>query len=128
VKLLLDTHVFLWFIGGSERLSATARAAIEAPENERFLSAASIFEMAIKVSLGKLAVGLPLEQLLSRELDAGGFSLLPIEARHVGVLASLPFHHRDPFDRLLAAQALADGLVLLTVDEAFAAYGAPRIW
>jgi PIN domain nuclease of toxin-antitoxin system len=128
VKVLLDTHAFLWFIGGSPRLSSPARTAIESPENERFISAASIFEMAIKISLGKLTVGQPLEQILAREIDSGAFSLLPIEVRHVSVLASLPFHHRDPFDRLLAAQSLEDDLVFLSVDEAFEAYGVRRIW
>lgn len=128
MKLLLDTHAFLWFIGGSPRLSVVARKAIEAPESQRFLSAASIFEMAIKVSLGKLTVAQPLDQILAREIEGGGFSLLPIEVRHVAVLASLPFHHRDPFDRLLAAQAQVDSLVFLSTDEAFDAYGIPRLW
>ncbi len=128
MRLLLDTHAFLWFIGGSPRLSVAARKAIEAPENERFLSAASIFEMAIKVSLGKLTVAQPLDQILAREIETGSFSLLPIEVRHVAVLASLPFHHRDPFDRLLAAQAQVDSLVFLSTDEAFDAYGIPRLW
>lgn len=128
MKLLLDTHAFLWFIGGSSRLSSSARTVIEASGNERFISAASIFEMAIKISLGKLTVGQPLEEILARETDSGAFSLLPIEVRHVSVLASLPFHHRDPFDRLLAAQSLVDGLVLLSVDEAFEAYGVRRLW
>lgn len=128
MKLLLDTHAFLWFIGGSPRLSSSARTLIEAPENERLISAASIFEMAIKIGLGKLTVGQPLEQILAREIDSGAFALLPIEVRHVSVLASLPFHHRDPFDRLLAAQSLVDGLALLSVDEAFGAYGVRRLW
>lgn len=84
--------------------------------------------MAVKVSLGKLTLGLPLEQLLQREIVSGGFSLLPIEIRHVSMLSSLPFHHRDPFDRLLAAQSLSDDLVFLSVDEAFDAYGIRRLW
>lgn len=128
MKLLLDTHAFLWFIGGNPRLSPSSREAIEAQENKRFISAASIFEMAIKISLGKLTVELPLEQILAREIDSGSFSLLPIEIRHVAALASLPFHHRDPFDRLLAAQSLVDDLVFLSVDEAFDAYGVRRLW
>lgn len=128
MKVLLDTHTFIWFIAGSPRLSAPARAAIEAAENERFLSAASIFEMAIKISLGKLRIEEPLDQLLAREIDSSAFSLLPIEVRHVAMLASLPFHHRDPFDRLLAAQAHTDGMLLLSTDEAFDAYGIRRLW
>ncbi|MBK8255141.1 MAG: type II toxin-antitoxin system VapC family toxin [Polyangiaceae bacterium] len=128
MRLLLDTHAFLWFVAGSSRLSTTARAAIEARENERFLSAASIFEMAVKMSLGKLTVGLPIEELLGRELASGGFALLPIEIRHVGQLASLPFYHRDPFDRLLAAQALVDALMFVSADEAFDSYGVQRHW
>jgi PIN domain nuclease of toxin-antitoxin system len=128
VKVLLDTHTFIWFIAGSPRLSAPVRAAIESAENDRFLSAASIFEMAIKISLGKLRIEEPLDQLLAREIDSNAFSLLSIEVRHVAMLASLPFHHRDPFDRLLAAQAYTDDMLLLSTDEAFDAYGIRRLW
>src|SRR5207244_12653755 len=102
MRLLLDTHSFLWFISGDSKLSPSARAAIEEPTNEVMFSPASAWEMAIKMSLGKLTLTEPFEVLVPREVRRNGFRLLPIELPHVAVVASLPFHHRDPFDRLLA--------------------------
>jgi PIN domain nuclease of toxin-antitoxin system len=101
MKLLLDTHAMLWFIMGDARLSATARAAIENPADEKLVSAGSLWEMAIKVSLGKLKLAEPFGQLIPRELTRNGFQILPLSIAHVEVVSSLPFLHRDPFDRLL---------------------------
>ncbi len=128
MNLLLDTHAFLWFMEGSERLSQRARAEIEAAEGVRALSVASAWEMAIKSSLGKLELAKPLGELLPPLLADSGIELLPIEIADLARVAVLPFHHRDPFDRLLAVQALERGLTIVSVDEAFDAYGVARLW
>jgi PIN domain nuclease of toxin-antitoxin system len=93
VKLLLDTHAFLWFIGGSESLSQTARALIEDPTNQSFLSIASLWETAIKLSLGKLSLGEPFEALIPAQMSLNGIELLGIALPHVATVARLPFHH-----------------------------------
>jgi len=105
VNLLLDTHAFLWFIAGSAKLSAPARDLIEDSANQPLLSAASLWEMAIKLSLGRLHLGLPFEELIPQQMRLNGIQFLGIEVAHVMPVATLPFHHRDPFDRLLIAQA-----------------------
>lgn len=128
MNLLLDTHAFLWFMEGSERISQRARAEIESAEGLRALSVASAWEMAIKSSLGKLDLAKPLGELLPPLLTDSGIELLPIEIADVARVATLPFHHRDPFDRLLAAQALERGLTIVSIDEAFDAYGVARLW
>ncbi|HEX3595306.1 MAG TPA: type II toxin-antitoxin system VapC family toxin [Polyangiaceae bacterium] len=104
MNLLLDTHAFLWFMEGSERLSQRARSEIESTTGRLFLSAASAWEMAIKASLGKLQLAKPLGELLAPLLADAGIELLAIEVADIARVASLPFHHRDPFDRLLAAR------------------------
>jgi PIN domain nuclease of toxin-antitoxin system len=107
VKLLLDTHSFLWFIGGSEKLSTHARALIEDEDNACYLSVASLWEMAIKVSMGKLNVPLPFTRLVRRHVTGNNVGVLPIEPEHLDEQREMPFHHRDPFDRLIIAQAIA---------------------
>jgi PIN domain nuclease of toxin-antitoxin system len=99
VNLLLDTHAFLWFIAGSERLGATARDLIEDSASQPFLSAASLWEMAIKLSLDRLHLGRPFEDLIPEQMRLNGIQLLGIEVEHVTPMTTLPFHHRDPFDR-----------------------------
>lgn len=128
MNLLLDTHAFLWFMEGSERISQRARAEIEAADGVRALSIASAWEMAIKSSLGKLDLAKPLGELLPPLLADAGIELLPIEIADLARVATLPFHHRDPFDRLLAAQALERGLTVVSIDETFDAYGVARLW
>lgn len=128
MNLLLDTHAFLWFMEGSERISQRARAEIEAADGVRALSVASAWEMAIKSSLGKLDLAKPLGELLPPLLTDAGIELLPIEIADLARVATLPFHHRDPFDRLLAAQALERGFTVVSIDEAFDAYGVARLW
>lgn len=128
MNLLLDTHAFLWFMEGSQRISQRARAQIEAADGVRALSVASAWEMAIKSSLGKLELAKPLGELLPPLLADAGIELLPIEIADLARVATLPFHHRDPFDRLLAAQALERGLTIVSVDEAFDHYGVSRLW
>jgi PIN domain nuclease of toxin-antitoxin system len=118
MRLLLDTHVFLWALAGSPRLKSAARARIEAAD-EVFVSAASIWEVAIKVRLGKLTADL---DALVAAMAESGFSELPVRAVHAARVASLPALHEDPFDRLLVAQALCEPLHLLTADGAVAQY------
>lgn len=128
MKLLLDTHAWLWFCADDARLSAKAKAAIESPANERFVSIATVWELSLKVSLGKLRLADPLEIFLPQQIRATQASLLPIELHHCIEATRLPFHHRDPFDRLLIAQAISDGLMLVSADMALNAYGVMRVW
>jgi PIN domain nuclease of toxin-antitoxin system len=130
VKLLLDTHAFLWLIAGDTSLSLKAREAIEAPESQPFLSMASLWEMAIKISLGKLTLNFeePFAEAIDAQMRANGVTLLPLALAHVGQVAVLPFHHRDPFDRLIIAQALVEELPIVGRDHSFDPYGVRRIW
>jgi PIN domain nuclease of toxin-antitoxin system len=128
MKLLLDTHALLWFLSGSDRLSATARTAIEDVANERLFSVAGAWEIAIKASLGKLDLSVPFEVLVPGELRANAIELLPIRPAHLVGLMALPFHHRDPFDRMYVAQAEAEGAAVVSADPALDAYGIQRLW
>jgi PIN domain nuclease of toxin-antitoxin system len=128
MNLLLDTHTFLWFIAGSENLSPKSRKLIENEANRVFLSAASLWEIAIKVSLGKLTLSEPFETLVPAQLEMNSIELLGISVSHTSRVASLPFHHRDPFDRLLVAQALTEEIPIVSADEKLDAYGVTRLW
>jgi PIN domain nuclease of toxin-antitoxin system len=128
VKLLLDTHAFLWFVGGDPRLSAAARLAIEDAANLRLFSTAAAWEIALKVSLGKLLLHAPFEDLIPDQLQANGIELLPIEPEHLREIIDLPFHHRDPFDRLLVAQSRREGATLVSADRGLDAYQVERLW
>ncbi|MBZ5584184.1 MAG: type II toxin-antitoxin system VapC family toxin [Acidobacteriia bacterium] len=126
MAILLDTHAFLWWSQNDSRLSSRAREAIV--DSECFFSLASCWEVAIKVSLERLRFDRPVSQFFAEQLLAAGVSLIPIEFRHVMRVAQLPFHHRDPFDRLLIAQALEQDFSIVSSDRAFDAYGVKRIW
>ena len=128
MRLLLDTHAFLWWIGDAPDLSGRARAAISSPRNECLLSIASCWEMAIKLSLGKLRLPGVFERFIPEQLAANAFQQLTIDFRHVSKVATLPFHHRDPFDRLLAAQAIEEECAIVSADPVFRKYGVKRIW
>jgi PIN domain nuclease of toxin-antitoxin system len=128
VRLLLDTHAFLWWVEGAPAVGRRARAAVSNPDNEVLLSVAVCWELAIKLSLGKLRLAESLDRFVPEQLRRNGFSLLPIELRHVGRVADLPFRHRDPFDRLLAAQALEDDLTIVSADRVFRKYGTRLLW
>jgi PIN domain nuclease of toxin-antitoxin system len=128
MRILLDTHAFLYFISGSAELSPVARASIENPSHQRFLSIASLWEIAIKVSIQKLEVGMTMSELVSREVRGNSIDVLHIEPQHLDYLSSLPFHHKDPFDRLMIAQSFSEDIPLLTKDSAFGAYGVRMIW
>jgi PIN domain nuclease of toxin-antitoxin system len=128
MRLLLDTHAFLWFVWGAPELSSKARSLIEDRGNQSFVSIASLWEIAIKVGIGKLVLARPLDSFLIERLDGNGFDTLPIERSHIVRLATLPIHHRDPFDRLLVVQCLAEAMPLVSADSAFDAYGVQRLW
>lgn len=128
MNLLLDTHTFLWFIAGNINLSAAARAAIEDVNNDRYLSTVSLWEIAIKVSIDKLELSEPFETLIPEQLAENGIALLDISVEHTALIVSMPFHHRDPFDRLIAAQANVEKMTLVSVDDIFDKYGIARLW
>lgn len=106
----------------------SARAIIEAPANERLVSIATLWEIAIKVSLGKLAMAVPFGDLAPRYISQNDMKILPVTVPHLHRIAQLPFHHRDPFDRLLIAQALVEGVEILSGDSVFDQYGVSRLW
>jgi len=128
MRVLLDTHAFLWWIDDAPALSRKARKTISAPANECLLSLASCWEIAIKVSLGKLELPGVVDRFIPEQLAVNAFRQLAIEFKHVARVASLPFHHRDPFDRLLAAQALEEQCAIVSADAVFRRYGVERIW
>jgi PIN domain nuclease of toxin-antitoxin system len=126
--LLLDTHTLLWYALGDPHLSSTARALILDPANEALISPASYWEIAIKVSLNRLALHQPYEDFIDVCLNQYRFVVLPVEARHTAALIAMPFHHKDPFDRLLIAQALVENIPIVSVDVALDPYGVTRLW
>jgi len=128
VKLLLDTHAFLWFIEGSDELSKEAKRQIEDSENVRFLSMASLWEMAIKVSIGKLEVPLPFTRLVREHVEGNAIKHLPVKAEHLDAQRALPFHHHGPLDRLMIAQAQVEDLSVVSKDEAFEKYDIDLLW
>lgn len=123
MKLLLDTHVLLWAATSPERLGAGARAAIEDGSADVLVSAVTAWELAIKQSLGKLELARPAELWLPEVLHRSGFQSMPVDQEAALRVRALPWHHRDPFDRLLVAQALQQGVTIVSHDEVFAAYG-----
>ncbi len=125
MRLLLDTHALLWALAAPARLPGPAAAAIRDPDNEVFVSAANVWEIAIKVALGKVAADL--DEVVA-SFDDAGFDELPVTVSHARRVRSLPHHHRDPFDRMLVAQSLEEGLVVVTRDAAFADYRVPTLW
>jgi PIN domain nuclease of toxin-antitoxin system len=128
MRALLDTNSFLWFISGSDRLSIDAKTVIADLQNQLVLSTASLWEIAIKVSLKKLDLRQPYGQLIPRQLEENDIAVLPIELSHLHKVIDLPFHHRDPFDRLIVAQALVEGLPVISSDAVFSRYAVRIIW
>ena len=128
MNFILDTHSFLWFIAGDERLSSRARQFISDTANSPFLSIASLWEMAIKLSIGKLKLAQPIEVMIPYQMEINGIRLLDIKLEHVVIVATLPYHHRDPFDRLLIAQAMAEQMPIVTRDTQFGAYDIEQWW
>jgi len=128
MKLLLDTHTFIWAATLDERLSPKARESLLNSDNELFLSTASIWEMAIKSSIGKLILKYPIEQIINEQIQINGLQILAIESAHALAVASLPWRHRDPFDRLLVCQSKLERLTILGKDRVMDDYGVERIW
>jgi PIN domain nuclease of toxin-antitoxin system len=128
MRILLDTHAFLWWITDDDRLSTVARGSIGAPDNQVFLSAASAWEIITKSRIGRLPLSEPVDGFIARHLEENAFQPLPIMMRHTFELETLPDLHRDPFDRMLVAQALAEQMPLVTGDRAVRAYPVTTIW
>ncbi|MCA9979835.1 MAG: type II toxin-antitoxin system VapC family toxin [Anaerolineales bacterium] len=127
MSYLLDTHTFLWWATNPARLSSTCQQLLT--ENETILlSVVTIWELQIKIQTGKLRLALPLAQLVQEQIEQNNLQLLPVHLGHVLALEQFPLHHRDPFDRLLAAQTQVEQATLLTADTAFSAYNVPTLW
>jgi PIN domain nuclease of toxin-antitoxin system len=128
MKLLLDTHTFLWLVEGSPKLSTVARAALADPANALYLSVASVWELAIKIGNKKLALSDPLDVFVGKWTVAYQLILLPIDTPHALAVLGLPDHHRDPFDRILIAQGRVEAMTLVSADPKFAPYSVPILW
>ncbi len=124
---LLDTHTLIWFINGSQELSGIARQTIETEHADNYVSIASLWEIAIKISLGKLELKTPYYQI-SKQLSENGFNILPVSFEDTLLVASLPFYHRDPFDRIIIAQAITNKLTVISKDEQFSNYSVKVVW
>ena len=128
MRHLLDTHALLWYTLGDPKMSAAATALIVDPANEILISPAAYWEIAIKVSIGKLILNQPYEDFMDACVNKYGFTILPVEPKHTARVIGLPFHHTDPFDRLLVAQALVENIPIISNDPALDAYGIKRLW
>jgi PIN domain nuclease of toxin-antitoxin system len=128
MRLLLDSHTLIWAADNPAKLSPRAQGLIQDPSHDRLFSAASLWEIGIKVGLGKLPLSLPYRQWMNRAMDDLGLVVLPITLNHAERQSILPWHHRDPFDRMLVAQALIEDVPLVSADPAVDAYGILRLW
>lgn len=128
MNLLLDTHVLLWFLANDPKLSAVARTAVSEPGNVRWVSPISLLEITLKNRLGKLPLPDAFGAMFPASLTASDIHLLPLEPQHIEPLTSLPLHHKDPFDRLLAATVIVEGFTFVSADAAFDQYGLTRLW
>jgi PIN domain nuclease of toxin-antitoxin system len=128
MRALLDTNSFLWFISGNDKLSEAAKIFISDFNNELILSTASLWEIAIKVSIGKLELLQPYGKLIPQQLEENDIDVLPITLKHLTKLIELSFHHRDPFDRLIIAQALMEKIPIISSDTIFTDYPVKLIW
>lgn len=127
MRLLLDTHVLLWHFEDSVSLSKTAKTAVNDPSNQLFISVASLWELSIKISLGKLRLEVPIREMVAGYVKTGT-TILSIAEEHALATGSLPWHHRDPFDRMLVGQAQLEGLTILTFDPLVRQYDVPNVW
>jgi PIN domain nuclease of toxin-antitoxin system len=128
MRLLVDTHALIWSLENAAQLKSNVLGALNDASNEKVISVASFWEMTIKVSLGKLEMDESPDALMERFEKNSLASILPVRARHLGVLRELPQHHRDPFDRLIVAQAIAEDLTLVSSDANLDGYGVRRLW
>jgi len=127
MSYLLDTHTLIWFLNGDGNLSLKARKVIESAEGVSFVSVASLWEIAIKISINRLELNTSFEQI-GEEINNNNFKMLPITFKDTLIISSLPFHHRDPFDRLLIAQSLNNNFILISKDKFFDNYQIKTIW
>lgn len=128
MKVLLDTHTFLWFVLNSNQLSEYARQVLEDSSTDVFISPASYWEMAIKVKQGKLELLCSYDEFMKKGIVGNDFEILPVSVSHTSQLTTLPEHHRDPFDRLIIAQAIVENFPIVGNDSAFDDYGVNRLW
>ncbi len=128
MKILIDTHALLWLITDNKKLSKNSKIYFTDPKNELYFSMASFWEICIKVSIGKLSLSTNWEQTIKKELSFNLVQLLPISTEHCMQVTKLPFHHRDPFDRLIIAQGIVEELHLMSIDEHFTHYPISLIW
>ena len=128
MRFLLDTHAFLWFVLNDSRLSQEALKLISDPKNDLLISPASYWEIAIKVSLGKYEIPGSFQSWMEDQISINNFEILPISITHTAKVATLTFHHRDPFDRLLVAQALSEQIPIISVDRKLDLYSVERRW
>jgi PIN domain nuclease of toxin-antitoxin system len=126
--ILIDTHAFLWFVYDDARLSPTAAQALTDPAQGKVLSVASLWEIAVKVTIGKLRLGMSFPEFVESSVTSRELRVLPVELAHLAEYVELPLHHRDPFDRLMVAQARVEALAVLTSDQRFSEYGIETIW
>jgi len=128
MRLLLDTHTFIWFVYNAQELPDKTRELLEDDSTELNLSLASVWEMAIKVSIGKLQLAEKVTDLVTNQMTKDEIELLSITLPHLDLIETLPFHHKDPFDRLLVAQSQVENIAIVSTDVAFDPYGVNRIW
>jgi PIN domain nuclease of toxin-antitoxin system len=127
MSYLIDTQAFIWYAIGDSQLSNKAKTIIESNE-VRLISIATIWEMGIKSNIGKLNFNSPFDAFIQKQILINQYELLPIELNHIFQLSNLPHHHRDPFDRILIAQAISENIPIVSIDVAFDSYNVNRIW
>ncbi len=128
MRVLIDTHVLIWWTDDVNQLSTLVRSMLADPQTEPVLSMSSIWEMQIKISLGKLLLQTDLPILVETEMSRNSFTLLSVELNHIYGHNDLPLHHKDPFDRLLISQSVIEAIPIISIDEKFDAYGVQRLW
>jgi len=128
MQVLLDTHTLIWFFQGHQSFSDKMRLLIENQNNEKLISIASVWQMSIKQNIGKLSFGLPIKTFIEQQIALNDFNLLNINLDHIDIITTLPLQHRDPFDRILIAQAMVENIPIISADTAFDAYSITRLW
>ncbi|WP_242034280.1 type II toxin-antitoxin system VapC family toxin [Richelia sinica] len=124
----MDTHTFIWYVTDDSQISNQVLEVINDENNQIFLSIASVWEMGIKHGLGKLSFNVPFETFIRQQMSINDFTLLDIKISHINTVAQLPLHHRDPFDRILIAQAIVENIPIISGDSKFDAYPIQRLW
>ncbi|WP_017655940.1 type II toxin-antitoxin system VapC family toxin [Fortiea contorta] len=128
MQVLLDTHTLIWFFQGHKSFSDKMRILVEDENNEKLISIVSVWEMSIKQSIGKLSFSLPIKTFIQQQIALNDFNLLNINLDYIDVITTLPLQHRDPFDRILIAQAMVENIPIISADTAFDAYSITRLW